>query len=174
MKQRTKDKVINGESIFFTDEEDPRTFSLSNQFAEHMEFELVKDKITATGDDAYFSLSLAVRDRLVRRWLRTQNQYYEKDVKRVYYLSLEYLMGRLLGNALINMGLYEECYDILKKDGYSLEEIRDFENDMGLGNGGLGRLAACYLDSMATLELPAFGYGIRYEYGIFEQEIENG
>ena len=86
MKQRTKDKVINGDSIFFTDEEDPRTFSLSNQFAEHMEFELVKDKITATGDDAYFSLSLAVRDRLVRRWLRTQNQYYEKDVKRVYYL----------------------------------------------------------------------------------------
>lgn len=174
MKQRTKDKVINGESIFFTDEEDPRTYSLSNQFAEHMEFELVKDKITATGDDAYFSLSLAVRDRLVRRWLRTQNQYYEKDVKRVYYLSLEYLMGRLLGNALINMGLYDECYKILKKDGYSLEEIRDFEKDMGLGNGGLGRLAACYLDSMATLELPAFGYGIRYEYGIFEQEIENG
>jgi len=174
MKQRTKDKVINGESIFFTDEEDPRTYSLSNQFAEHMEFELVKDKITATGDDAYFSLSLAVRDRLVRKWLRTQNQYYEEDVKRVYYLSLEYLMGRLLGNALINMGLYDECYKILKKDGYSLEEIRDFEKDMGLGNGGLGRLAACYLDSMATLELPAFGYGIRYEYGIFEQEIENG
>jgi starch phosphorylase len=174
MKQRTKDKVINGESIFFTDEEDPRTYSLSNQFAEHMEFELIKDKITATGDDAYFALSLAVRDRLVRKWLRTQNQYYEEDVKRVYYLSLEYLMGRLLGNALINMGLYDECYKILKKDGYSLEEIRDFENDMGLGNGGLGRLAACYLDSMATLELPAFGYGIRYEYGIFEQEIENG
>ena len=151
-----------------------RALILSNQFAEHMEFELVKDRITATGDDAYFSLSLAVRDRLVRRWLRTQNQYYEGDVKRVYYLSLEYLMGRLLGNALINMGLYDECYKILKKDGYSLEEIRDFEKDMGLGNGGLGRLAACYLDSMATLELPAFGYGIRYEYGIFEQEIENG
>jgi len=162
------------DSIFFTDKEDPRTYSLTNQFAEHMEFELVKDKITATGDDAYFSLSLAVRDRLVRKWLRTQNQYYDQDVKRVYYLSLEYLMGRLLGNALINMDLYDECYDLLKKDGYSLEEIRDFERDMGLGNGGLGRLAACYLDSMATLELPAFGYGIRYEYGIFEQEIENG
>ena len=174
MKRQTKDNVLNRESIFFTDEEDPRTYSLSNQFAEHMEFELVKDKITSTGDDAYFALSLAVRDRLVRRWLRTQNQYYQKDVKRVYYLSLEYLMGRLLGNALINMDLYDECYNILKKDGYSLEEIRDFEDDMGLGNGGLGRLAACYLDSMATLELPAFGYGIRYEYGIFEQEIENG
>jgi glycogen phosphorylase len=174
MKQRKNNNLNNGNSIFFTDKEDPRTYSLSNQFAEHMEFELVKDRITATGDDAYFALSLAVRDRLVRRWLRSQNQYYEHDVKRVYYLSLEYLMGRLLGNALINMGLYDECYRILKEDGYSLEEIRDFEKDMGLGNGGLGRLAACYLDSMATLELPAFGYGIRYEYGIFEQEIENG
>jgi starch phosphorylase len=170
---KKRDKPINN-TIFFTDKEDPRMYSLSNQFAEHLEFELVKDKITATGDDAYFALSLAVRDRLVRKWLRTQNHYYEKDVKRVYYLSLEYLMGRLLGNALINMDLYQECYDILKGDGYSLEEIRDFEQDMGLGNGGLGRLAACYLDSMATLALPAFGYGIRYEYGIFEQEIENG
>jgi starch phosphorylase len=174
MKISTRDKSIKKDSIFFTDKEDPRTYSLSNQFAEHMEFELVRDKITATGDDAYFALSLAVRDRLVRKWLRTQNQYYDQDVKRVYYLSLEYLMGRMLGNALINMDLYDECYNILKKDGYSLEEIRDFEKDMGLGNGGLGRLAACYLDSMATLELPAFGYGIRYEYGIFEQEIENG
>lgn len=169
-----KDILKEKDSIFFTDEEDPRTYSLSNQFAEHLEFELVRDKITATGDDAYYALSLAVRDRLVKKWLRTQNQYYEQDVKRVYYLSLEYLMGRLLGNALINMDLYDECYNILKKDDYSLEEIRDFERDMGLGNGGLGRLAACYLDSMATLELPAFGYGIRYEYGIFEQEIENG
>ncbi len=169
-----KDILKEKDSIFFTDEEDPRTYSLSNQFAEHLEFELVRDRITATGDDAYYALSLAVRDRLVKKWLRTQNQYYEQDVKRVYYLSLEYLMGRLLGNALINMDLYEECYNILKKDDYSLEEIRDFERDMGLGNGGLGRLAACYLDSMATLELPAFGYGIRYEYGIFEQEIENG
>ena len=171
---RNRDHIKEHDSIFFTDQEDPRTYSLSNQFAEHLEFELVKDKITVTGDDAYYALSLAVRDRLVKKWLRTQNEYYENDVKRVYYLSMEYLMGRLLGNALINMDLYEECYNILKKDGYSLEEIRDFENDMGLGNGGLGRLAACYLDSMATLELPAFGYGIRYEYGIFEQEIENG
>ncbi len=164
----------NKSSIFFTDGEAPGSYSISNQFAENLEFRLVRDRITASGDDAYFALSLAVRDRLVRKWLRTQRQYYQQDVKRVYYLSLEYLMGRLLGNALINMDYYEECYKILKEDGYSLEEIRDYEHDMGLGNGGLGRLAACYLDSMATLELPAFGYGIRYEYGIFEQEIENG
>lgn len=174
MSDKTNEKVINKESIFFTDAEDPETYSLSNQFAENLEFRLVKDRITASGEDAYFALSLAIRDRLVRKWLRTQNQYNQKDVKRVYYLSLEYLMGRLLGNSLINMNYYDECYKILREDGYSLEEIREVENDMGLGNGGLGRLAACYLDSMATLELPAFGYGIRYEYGIFEQEIENG
>jgi len=164
----------NGNSIFFTDKEDPESFSISNQFAEHLEFTLVKDRITVTKDDAYYALSLAVRDRLVRRWLRTQREYHIKDTKRVYYLSLEYLMGRLLGNALINLDYYEECRELLKKDGYNLEEIKEYEHDMGLGNGGLGRLAACYLDSMATLQLPAFGYGIRYEYGIFAQEIENG
>jgi starch phosphorylase len=172
---RKKEKVLNGKSsIFFTDTETPTSYSLSNQFAENLEFRLIKDRITATGSDAYFALSLAIRDRLVRKWLRTQHQYFQKDVKRVYYLSLEYLMGRVLGNSLINMDYYKECHDILKEDGYSLEEIREIEHDMGLGNGGLGRLAACYLDSMATLELPAFGYGIRYEYGIFNQAIENG
>jgi len=162
------------DSIFFTDKEDPTSFSLSNQFAEHLEFTLVKDKNTATGADAYNALSLAVRDRMVRSWLRTQKSYHDKDVKRVYYLSLEYLMGRVLGNALINLDYYNECRVILNRDGYDLEEIMEQEHDMGLGNGGLGRLAACYLDSMATLQLPAFGYGIRYEYGIFEQDIENG
>lgn len=161
-------------SIFFTDKEENGSFSLSNQFAEHLEFDLVRDKITATPEDAYHSLSLSIRDRLVRRWIRTQQRYKEEDVKRVYYLSLEFLMGRLLGNALINMNYYDECYNILKEDGYSLEDIRDHEQEMALGNGGLGRLAACFLDSMATLELPAFGYGIRYEYGIFEQDIMNG
>ena len=174
MDEKEQNIINNKSSIFFTDGKAPDSYSISNQFAENLEFRLVRDRITASGDDAYFALSLAVRDRLVRKWLRTQRQYYQQDVKRIYYLSLEYLMGRLLGNALINMDYYDECYKILKEDGYSLEEIRDFEHDMGLGNGGLGRLAACYLDSMATLELPAFGYGIRYEYGIFEQEIENG
>ena len=161
-------------TIFFTDKEDPGSFSLSNQFAEHLEFTLVKDKNTATGADAYTALSLAVRDRMVRSWLRTQKSYHDKDAKRVYYLSLEYLMGRILGNALINLDYYNECREILDRDGYDLEEIMENEHDMGLGNGGLGRLAACYLDSMATLQLPAFGYGIRYEYGSFEQDIEHG
>ena len=96
-------------------------------------------------DSAYTALSLAVRDRMVRSWLRTQKIYHDKDVKRVYYLSLEYLMGRVLGNALINLDYYNECRVILDRDGYDLEEITETEPDMGLGNGGLGRLAACYL-----------------------------
>ena len=115
---------LNGKSsIFFTDTESPASYSLSNQFAENLEFRLVRDRITATGEDAYFALSLAIRDRLVRKWLRTQHEYNVSDVKRVYYLSMEYMMGRLLGNALINMDFYDECYEILKEDGYSLEEI---------------------------------------------------
>jgi starch phosphorylase len=165
---------LKNNSYFFTDKEDIRSFSLTNQFAEHLEFILVKDKFTVTKDDAYFALSLSIRDRMVRRWLRTQQKYKEEDTKYVYYLSMEFLMGRLLGNALINLDFYEECYDILKENGYRLEEIRELEHDMGLGNGGLGRLAACFLDSLATLEYPAFGYGIRYQFGIFYQKILNG
>ena len=161
-------------SMFFTDHEKIESYSLSNQFAEHLEFMLVKDRFTVTANDIYFSLSMSIRDRLIRKWLRTQHIHKVKDVKRVYYLSLEFLMGRLLGNALINMDYYSECQQILEKDGYILEDIVDVEHDMGLGNGGLGRLAACFLDSMATLDLPAFGYGIRYEYGIFKQGIEHG
>jgi starch phosphorylase len=166
-------KEIN-DSPFFTDAEKRGSYSLAKQFNEHLEFILVRDKFTVTPNDVYYSLSMSIRDRLIRNWLRTQQKYKEDDVKRVYYLSLEFLMGRLLGNALINMNYYEECYSILEKDGYSLDNIRELEDEMGLGNGGLGRLAACFLDSMATLELPAFGYGIRYEYGIFKQDIQNG
>lgn len=165
---------LKNDSVFFTDKEDPNSFALTNQFAEHLEFFLVKDKYTVTEEDAYFSLSMSIRDRMVRRWLRTQQKYKDVDTKNVYYLSLEFLMGRLLGNSLINLGFYDECYNILKETDYSLEKIRDYEHDMGLGNGGLGRLAACYLDSLATLEYPAFGYGIRYEFGIFYQKIKNG
>jgi len=167
-------KINKSESIFFTDEQSPTSYSLKNQMYENLEFRLVKDKITLTPEDSYRAMALAVRDRLIRNWLRTQHHYYNNDVKRVYYLSMEFLMGRLLGNALTNLGFYEDSANILEDMGLDLEEIKELEHDMGLGNGGLGRLAACFLDSMATLELPAFGYGIRYEYGIFEQEIVNG
>lgn len=161
-------------SLFFTDSETAESYSLSNQFAEHLEFMLVRDRFTAKPDDFYFSLSMSIRDRLIRKWLRTQHVYKIQDVKRVFYFSLEYLMGRLLGNALINLDYYQECQKIIEDDGFILEDLLELEKDMGLGNGGLGRLASCFLDSMASLELPAFGYGIRYEYGIFKQEIEHG
>ncbi len=161
-------------SVFFTDGQDPDSYSLANQFAENMEFRLAKDRSNYRLNDAYSALALSIRDRMIRKWLRTQRTYLEKDVKKVYYLSLEFLMGRLLSNTLINLQYDKECQDIMEEIGFDLNQLREVEKDMGLGNGGLGRLASCFLDSMATCELPAFGYGIRYEYGIFDQDIENG
>jgi starch phosphorylase len=122
----------------------------------------------------YFALAHTVKDHLVSRWIRTQQYYYEKDPKRVYYLSLEFYMGRSLQNTMINLGIQTTCDEAIYQLGLDLEELQDQEEDAGLGNGGLGRLAACFLDSMATLGMAAYGYGIRYEYGIFAQKIENG
>ncbi len=140
----------------------------------HVEYSLGKDGYTFTAQDCYTSLALAARDRLIERWIKTQQTYHDKDVKRVYYLSLEFLIGRSLGNSLINLDLCDQAAQALTDLGYSLEEIREKEWDAGLGNGGLGRLAACFMDSLATLKMPAMGYGIRYDYGIFFQSIRNG
>ncbi len=148
--------------------------SIKESFVNHMEFSLGKDEYSATRHDCYSSIALAARDRLIERWLETHQTYYKKNAKRVYYLSLEFLIGRTLGNSLINLGLYKESDTALKELGYSLEELRETEWDAGLGNGGLGRLAACFMDSLATLGLPSAGYGIRYEYGIFFQSIRDG
>lgn len=164
----------NIKSLFFTDGAKVKQSSLVTQFAERLEFDLVKDRTTVTDHDILEAISLAVRDRLTRNWLKTQREYNESNVKKVHYLSLEFLMGSLLGNSLINLGLYEECKKMLASFDYDLDRITREEPDMGLGNGGLGRLAACYMESLATLELPAYGYGILYEFGIFEQDIENG
>jgi glycogen phosphorylase len=161
-------------SLFFTDSVPRAGRSLRNQLAEHLELLLVKTRVTATEYDYYQALSLAVKDRLVRKWLRTQHTYRERDAREVYYLSMEFLMGRLLATTLINLDFYDECRSVLLEEKLVLEDLMEQECDMGLGNGGLGRLAACFLDSMATLRLPAFGYGIRYEYGIFRQEIRDG
>jgi len=147
-------------SIFFT-EEIPLKTNLEHQFLEHLEFDLVKDKSNVTRYDLLKALSLAVRDKLIRNWIRTQHKYSVENVKKVHYLSLEFLMGSLLGNSLINLDVYNESYEMLKKLGFSLEDVIETEHDMGLGNGGLGRLAACFLDSLSTLEYPAYGYGIR-------------
>lgn len=148
--------------------------SLELSFVNHLEFSLARDEYSVTPLDAYKSLVLTVRDRLIERWVVTHQEYYRRDAKRVYYLSMEFLIGRLLQNALINLGLEDKMAQALQNLGYNLEDLYDLEVEAGLGNGGLGRLAACFLDSMATLELPAYGYGIRYEYGIFSQKIENG
>uniref|UniRef100_A0A671KQZ9 Alpha-1,4 glucan phosphorylase n=1 Tax=Sinocyclocheilus anshuiensis TaxID=1608454 RepID=A0A671KQZ9_9TELE len=147
---------------------------LKTNFNRHLHFTLVKDRNVATKRDYYFALAHTVRDHLVGRWIRTQQHYYEKDPKRVYYLSLEFYIGRTLQNTMVNLALENACDEAIYQLGLDMEELQDMEEDAGLGNGGLGRLAACFLDSMATLGLAAYGYGIRYEFGIFNQKIVNG
>jgi len=147
---------------------------LVHSVVNHLEYSQGKDEYSATPLDYYKSLVYTVRDRLFERWIDTQQTYYKKPAKRIYYLSLEFLMGRLLDNALINLGMRDEAIKAMDALGFRLEDLEELEFDAGLGNGGLGRLAACFLDSMATLALPAYGYGIRYEYGIFFQRIRNG
>jgi glycogen phosphorylase len=149
--------------------------SIRKSLLTHLEFTLAElPKQVDSEWEPYVSLALAVRDRLIERWSRTQEAYYARDAKRLYYMSLEFLMGRALANSLINLGIDDETAKATRELGYDLEELVDAEWDAGLGNGGLGRLAACLLDSLATLELPAYGYGIRYEYGLFHQRIANG
>jgi len=161
-------------SIFFTDLAEQCSEDIRTLFLRHLEYSMVKDITNVQPWDIYFALSLSLRDKLIQRWLRTQYEYRKQDVKKVYYLSMEYLIGRLLVNTLINLGEYENSYDMLQEFGYELEEIAELEPDMGLGNGGLGRLAACFMDSLATQAYPAYGYGIRYEFGIFKQNIVQG
>src|SRR5690242_6233698 len=148
--------------------------SLRRSFLDHLQFSQGKDEHTATELDRFFALADSVRDRLMRRWIQTQQAYYKSDAKRVYYLSLEFLMGKALENNMLNLGLYDGVREALDGLGIDVADLFGEEPDAGLGNGGLGRLAACYLDSMATLALPAYGYGIRYECGIFDQEIRDG
>src|SRR5574340_1488853 len=148
--------------------------TLKRAFADHLQYSQGKDEHTATALDRYFAVAYAVRDRMMRRWIQTQQAYYRADAKRVYYLSLEFLMGKALENNLLNLGLHDAMRTGMKDLGLDLSDLLAEEPDAGLGNGGLGRLAACFLDSLATLSLPAYGYGIRYEFGIFDQEIRNG
>ncbi len=149
--------------------------SLQRSFLDHVAFTQAKVPDHATKADLYVALARTVRDRLTERWIATRRAYSEDpNLKRVYYLSLEYLIGRSLGNSLINLQFHEECEKALRDLGFEMAEIRELEEEAGLGNGGLGRLAACFLDSMATLELPGYGYGIRYDYGMFRQCIRDG
>ncbi len=141
---------------------------------QHLHYTLAKDRLSTTEWDNYRSVVLSVMDRLHDRWIDTQQRYYREECKRVYYISMEFLIGRLMDNMLINLGLQDVAAEAFKEVGLDYDEVREAEVDAGLGNGGLGRLAACYLDSMATLGVPAIGYGIRYDYGIFDQDIEDG
>jgi glycogen phosphorylase len=147
---------------------------IKSSFKDIREYRLDKDQYTATDYDNYLALALSVRDRIVERWIMTQQRYHKSNAKRVYYLSMEFLIGRLLGSNIVNLGIAQEVKAALDELGFDLEAIRQQEPDAGLGNGGLGRLAACFLDSMASMGIPAHGYGIRYEYGMFRQKIVNG
>lgn len=133
-----------------------------------------KNLETASAEEIYQGAVFSLRDLITDKWIKTHDTYSEKDAKIIYYLSMEFLMGRFLGNALINMGMNTVIKEVFAELGIDYNTVEDAEPDPGLGNGGLGRLAACFLDSLSTLELPAYGCGIRYHYGIFEQKIENG
>ena len=148
--------------------------SIAHSLANRMIYTVGKDTYSATERDWMHAAAYAVCDRLVQRWVETLRSYYESDVKRVYYLSLEFLIGRTLTNSLLNLNIIEEFKAALTELGLQFESLRELEFDAALGNGGLGRLAACFLDSMASLRLPGYGYGIRYEYGMFRQALENG
>jgi starch phosphorylase len=145
--------------------------SFKRSIASKLAYTVGKDSSNATRRDWYSALCLALRDRLLDRWHDTQKRIREKDARKVYYLSLEFLMGRGMTNAAVNLDLEDTLRDMLKEVGDNLEHVAWMETDAGLGNGGLGRLAACFLDSMATLDLAGFGYGIRYDFGLFRQEI---
>jgi glycogen phosphorylase len=147
---------------------------LRRDFDHHLRYTLARDRYTAKDRDRYHALALTVRDRLIERWMATQQTHHKQNVKRIYYLSLEFLIGRLLGNAVINLQLEDICREAMLQEKLDWNLLRNYEVDAGLGNGGLGRLAACFLDSMSTMGLPAVGYGLRYDFGIFNQRIVNG
>lgn len=148
--------------------------AIERDFAEHLKYTQDADVFHTTMEGRYEALALTIRDRIIHQWDISRKEQAKAKAKRVYYLSLEFLMGRAMTNNITNMGLENEVTKALKDLGYTYEELADVEPDAGLGNGGLGRLAACFLDSLATLEIPSFGYGIRYNYGIFRQQIRNG
>ena len=142
------------------------TFNVKNMFRRTID--------EATPQQIFQAVAYTVKDDIIDQWITTHKEYEKKDVKTLYYLSMEFLMGRALGNNMINLREYKEIAEALDEMGFDLNAIEDQEPDAALGNGGLGRLAACFLDSLATLGYPAYGCGIRYRYGMFKQKIEDG
>ncbi len=154
--------------------EDQENPSIDRYILNQLKFSLARDSETATKRDWWIATSKAVQSIIIERMIATQTVHHHANVRRVYYLSLEFLMGRLFVNSMYSAGVVKEVQEALEKLGLDMDELRREEYDMGLGNGGLGRLAACFLDSLATLDLPAVGYGIHYQYGLFKQEFRNG
>ncbi|MEO1637039.1 MAG: glycogen/starch/alpha-glucan phosphorylase, partial [Cyanobacteria bacterium J06631_9] len=168
---------INTPQVYASVEDDrtglkPET--LKRAFLDNLFYVQGKSPDIASLQDYYMALAYTVRDRMLHHWLSSASKYRADKSRTAVYLSAEFLMGPYLGNNLINLGLYDAVDEAMADLGLSLAEIMSQEQEPGLGNGGLGRLAACYLDSMATLEIPSMGYGIRYEFGIFKQEIQDG
>jgi starch phosphorylase len=143
-------------------------------YERHLVFDNVMDAAAIGPRERFEALGRSVRDVLSQRWIRTEETYDRKDPKRVYYLSMEFLIGRSLANNVTNLLLDDITKTVLKEQRLNWYELLEKEPDAGLGNGGLGRLAACFLDSMATMEIPAMGYGLRYQYGMFKQTIQDG
>ncbi|MEY4299452.1 MAG: hypothetical protein RIR25_688, partial [Verrucomicrobiota bacterium] len=151
---------------------EPETFE--EEIIDELKYTLARDSVTASRREWWIATSMAIQRTIIARMMKTLAVHNEGNVRRVYYLSMEFLMGRLFVNNMLAAGVLEQVTEALRNLGHPLEETRDEEYDMALGNGGLGRLAACFLDSLATLDLPAIGYGIHYEYGLFKQEFRNG
>jgi starch phosphorylase len=162
------------ESAQFTSGLDTSVSGLKKLIKDQLKFSLARDPQTASKRDWWLATSKAVQSIIIERMINTQGVHHRANTKRVYYLSLEFLMGRLFSNSLYSAGIFEDMEHALQEMGLEVETLRHEEYDMALGNGGLGRLAACFLDSLATLDLPAIGYGIYYQYGLFKQEFHNG
>jgi glycogen phosphorylase len=167
--KKQKSTKTDTQSEYFTE-----SAEIAQSLRNHLILSLGKTNSWATKRDWYQAAAFTVRDHMMGPWVKTRDQYRESDTKRVYYLSLEFLIGRMLSNAALNLKIAPEISEGLNAVGQKMEEVVEMEHDAALGNGGLGRLAACFLDSLATLDIPSTGYGIRYEYGMFKQSIENG
>lgn len=148
--------------------------SIQTSIVHHVEYTMAKNRFNFGNNHCYMAVSHSIRDRLIESFNDTQQYMHHQDAKRVYYLSLEFLLGRWMQTSLVNLTLESNYKEALLELGYNLETLYGEEHDPALGNGGLGRLAACFLDSLATLDYAAWGYGIRYNYGIFRQAIKNG
>lgn len=173
-------KVSENLSTITTDDEghidsaSPTVEAIKKSIVHHLMSFQGRDPERSGAQDVYKALAYTMRDIMVQKWIATQKTFYAKQKKRVYYLSLEFLIGRSLANSVTNLGLFNDVKQAVEELGFGLEDIRDQEEDAALGNGGLGRLAACFMDSIATLKIPAYGYGIRYEYGLFFQQLVDG